>query len=305
MTNSILAYPLLSPDERRSLEVQVAGSPEYAPLLDEMRHLADLLDEVRRRDADIDAAAFLAAARSVEPATEPYDQQFALTIETDPALHAAYREFANRVKALEQDINPFDHFERLTGIVVKDDTQGRQAVREPIPPPSRSRRFARPVWAIAATLAVFAVAGTLLITEWQSTSEWQRLGAFRSDEVSSHRYLITARSADSVELAPTDSLLLDAIGDLQRARTTRYGFLPTYSVAHLRSADSLLSIVIDELPDENYVALEARYLRAKSSLIAEDVAAAVGDLQAVVDHEGARSARARDLLGEIRSRLDD
>jgi hypothetical protein len=292
----LLQYPLLTEEERHEIDVLVGQTSEHAGLHEEMRALASLFDEVRTTAACDDDAAFVVARGALEPDAPPFDEEIEFAVAHDPELRGRYEAYVERVRALSEHHDPLTHFESLRK---RSPESGGQMVREPLPRVTPLRRaFPRYALAVAASLALVAVAG-LLILESQRGSIQDRLGDFQSDEIDPDRYLMTARSADTFRLSPTDSLLLQAIEDIRDARTVRIGRVTHYDSDGLARADARLTEVIERLSPDDYVALEARYLRAKTLLLQEDPQAAMADLRAVIEYEGARTARARALLQEM------
>jgi hypothetical protein len=297
MIDRLKIYPSLSPDERREVDAFVAAHPEYAAAHVEARQLADLFDELRRTQVAEDDVAFVVARKAVNPDAEPYDAALDRAIDEDPSLAALVNVYQARVEALQASVHPGDLFARLTA---SSSGSTDPVVREPARKLPFMRLISVPArLAVAASVAVMIAIAALLAVEASRMSELERMASFQADELNAARYTMTPRSADTFQLTRTDSLLIEAVEEIRDARVLRFGILTGYRVESIVRAESLLTHVVQTLPADNFVALEARYLRAKTALVRDEPEQAVRDLRVVIELEGARADRARALLDEV------
>jgi hypothetical protein len=309
--DTIFEYPALDLEARRALESEVRADGRHVELLEEMIFLARMIDEARHRNIGLEELAYVAAQEHSEDLKSPFADSVKKIAAEDEKLSEELEAMRLRAGALIESHDPIAHFESLRSTSV-DSGVAPETVRSarvggdraPVRR-SRLRSVAGDWWSTAAALVVIALVGIFALALVSAESDVVRLGHFEMDEINPQRYLMTARSADSFSLTPTDSVMVQALHLLRESRSVRLGIFPRYDQKNLSDASALLSEVIARLPENDFLSLEARYLRAKARLLAEDPRAAIQDLEVLLQYEGTRNARARTLLTEVRAVLED
>ena len=307
-------YALLSPEERQEVDTYVAAHPEWTSALDEAKRLAALLRDARLLDEappGDEALAYYLAAQGLGPTSGAQDvyHRIEAQIEADPALRARADALAERLRELDAASDPVAQFERLSGYKLPPPPPGdpptseartsdpkRAADRAPRRTSGEGRRtsslnrWVRRTSVLA--LALVGLYGALFAFSQATTPTYERLAAFRSDEVRTDIYGRPNRGgtpqADTLSI---EALFLEALPLLQEARTSTLGLFPRYDEAKLERAAELLEQIIAREPP-GFTRAEAYYLLGKARLAQGDVEAARDALRPVAyGEEGAGPGR--------------
>lgn len=131
----ILAYPHLDEGEKRAVEGYVESNPEWTSLLRDVKALEAYANRVRLFDAESPTdevlatyavAQYLHPDRVPAPLADAFDR-VKTRLANDPDYRARYEAMLQRMKAVEDETDPLDRFEAITGHRL-----------DPAPPPHRS-----------------------------------------------------------------------------------------------------------------------------------------------------------------------
>lgn len=184
-----------------------------------------------------------------------------------------------------------------------NDLRNAPTDREPIAPRSANRaavlrRTAGVVLVVAIVYALLFAAG-----RWMQP-EHERLARFSSDELQLAGYEDVRSHAGEDGDSPVNGALIDSpttayvqsLEYLREAETSFVGLFPRFREAPLDSAAALLRSVIDQEPDDSFLADEARYFLGKTELARGNISDARSALEQVAESPSVRADEARTLL---------
>lgn len=316
----ILSYPHLPEEEQREIEAYVESNPEWAPLLEDVRSLEALAEDVQ---GDHSSSVFLATYVAVQhfhpegvrglPSSlqEPL-ARIEARLDEDEALCREAAAMRRQLSEAEAAVDPVSHFEELTGRRLEEDVDSERAqvteaeaqdVREPRPSVLEVF-FTLPVLvrrAAAAVVLLVGLYGGLYATSVATQSTLDRLATVDvSDQVIDNYVATELRSADSEsDSASVDDRYLKALSALRAARTTSLGLFPRYDAEKLNRAERLLKQVLDQVDTGSFLALEAHFYLGKVSLAEGEIEAARDHFETVVGGEGRKMDEAHEILSTL------
>ncbi len=330
----ILAYPHLSSEDKKEVEVYVDEHPEWKPLLRDVRALESLAHDAQRISAlppGDEVLATYVMAQGLYPGGAPPSMRDAFKrlearMETDADLRAQYERVRSHLEELDAAFDPPAHFEDLTGHAALRDADAQsassdpdnaetgassRAVREPEPP---SRTTAERVsawgmsaagrWTIAAVALLVVVYGALYVGSRLSQDPLDRLASVRVDQDVLDSYQVRTRSvAPDPGSTSVDQTYLTALRTLDEARQSTLGLFPHYEADKLDRAEELLLTVVEQTDDGSFLQLEALYYLGNVQLARGNVERARRSLKAVAQLEGRRAEEAYAILKELQQEV--
>lgn len=331
----ILAYPHLSPEEKRRVEAYVEEHPKWGPLLQDVQALEELAHDVQRLDelprGDEVLATYVVAQHLYSDAIpsslrEVFDRLEA-RMETDDQLRMRYEEVRSHLETLDAEFDPRSHFEQLTGHTLAQDAEAEESgsaeheerderppsrtVREPAEPSrTPSERVSTGIlsaagrWAVAAVTVVAVAYGVLFLASRLSQDPLDRLASVEVGQDVLESYQVRTRSvAPAPGSTSVDQTYLQGLRALRGARTTTLGLFPRYDSEKLQRAERLLSTVAERAEDGSFLQLEALFYLGNVQLAQGDVEQARSNLKIVVQLEGRRAEEAYQTLKELQQEV--
>jgi len=308
-------YPDLGPDERRAVDARVRAEhpgglpPHEKARHDEARRFAALFDAARQNDEDGPADRRLDAVFGAgDAAALDGDDRAALEalLPADPLAH--FRALDARVRAEHPD--PFLAAPRSDAAEAATAAPASARAAERAGSRSRDRSGAtagdrasapraawpRPTWARAYAFAAVAALLVGSLAVWRGMQP--PLGDFSADDLTVQGYgTVRGGEPGAAETGtPPDQRYLQALDEIETARSTTLGLFVRYDRARLMAAQGLLEGVARDTSAGDFLHLEALYALGKTHVLLGDRAAATDALRQVVAGQGSRAREAEALL---------
>ncbi len=325
---ALLNYDDLPASERAAVDGYLAEHPEAQATLAEGRALRALLHDAAEAEAAVPDAESLAlylatrsaSSRPLPPELEALSTRIEDAFGEHPELERRYAMMQDRLKRLTTEAEaPLAQFERLTGRrlghveapdplddVARDaaapapeSRRVRQAWRASVADRAAApllRRVSLPRLALAASLAVALLYGSLLLASRSSTTRWERLAGL--GEVPAEFEGLRLRGVGG-QTDPVADRYAEALQTLHEARSTTLGLFPSYDPDGLRRSVALLEEATALGEPDGPIVLEAWFLLGKIRLYEGDEEAARTAFQVVADRGGPSAPDARRLLAEL------
>lgn len=309
----ILQFGELSTEGRRAVEAYVEAHPEWQGLLDDVRALEALRDEMRLlHEGNDEALAYYVVAQhfgiDVSAPLQRVFERLEARLSRDEALRNRYDELARRLADLVAALDPLAQFEELSGFRLVEEEQAQRTGRAPARA-SRSTngqftggfwRIQAVQWAFAVVIGVVGLYGGLFGISHLTQSDVDRLALVDLSETEIEGYRVATRGerADEDSLS-TEGLYLRALYTLREAQTTTLGLFPRYDQGKLDEAERLLERVIEREEARSFLQLEAYFFLGKVHLAQGEIEAARSDFQTVAVCEGRRTPEAVKILTEL------
>lgn len=315
----ILAYPHLSPEEQREIELYVESNPEWAPLLRDVRTLENRSELSTGNHEFGGLVATYVVMRRLHPEQVPSELQRAFRrlearIEDDEALRDEVESARRRLAEAEESFSPIARFEELTGHSLEEnprsekaDTAERASADELALPQIFERVLEVPLVLRRLALAIVIVGvlyGGLFAVSTATQSSLERLAVVDgSDDVIENYTSTQTRSAGTdLTTSSVDSLYVEALSSLQAARSTTLGLFPRYDHASLTRSKQLLGRVLKGAEAGSFLALESHFYLGKIALAQGNAERARRHFATVVDGGGRKTKEAQRILRALEER---
>lgn len=329
--SQLLNYDSLPASARAEADAYLAEHPDAARLVAEGRALHALLGQAARFGAEVPDTEALAqfvtaqfmAHRPLPPEVEALGQRIHDALAAHPELERQYSMMLDRLRSLTDAAeSPHTQFERLVGYSLTGapsrtptsgpaDANGAPAVaaprqrhrswRAPADEPDGRpllQRLSFPRLALAASLLLALLYGSLFLASNAEQTEWERLANLEA--IPSEYEGLRLRGVDG-GMDPAAERYAAALDRLNTARSSTLGLFPAYDEAQLDTTVQLLRQVTELDQPDAALGLEAWYLIGRVLLYRGDVAAARDAFQIVVERQGPSTPDARRLLDALPS----
>ncbi len=312
LEEKILQYGLLSPEEQLALRLEVDAQPHYAPLLEDVKALYNLIAKANQEnpgqvDEDLAylAAQSLMGIRSL-PSGSPADTAVLQhLLASDAEIAQRYDQIRSQMAMLVEHHDPVAQFEALSGHKI---ASGRRVQREDRGPHKGLHAMVREPRSqkhIMAGVALFAVALFMVLSLNQIT----RLGYLTAADLESIQpsHLRSIIFSDGAERTPEDlardegylSDFSEAAKQYAGAQQRWFFIHYIYDVDELSEVELKLEVLADAIDMPPELLVEVRFLLARAYLAVEKTEEARGQLLKVQRHAGFKSDIVSRLLEKL------
>lgn len=290
----VYTLPDLPPGERVRIREQVEREhPDVLPLLEDMERLAHVLDIARSsgRPVSDSFVAGLLLDKSLGTLT-PNREKVWNSLNAHLELYPELRE---RVESLNKRM---EHLADRAGIVFDPNLD----IQPPAPSRAavRLRKVALRFGFVAASVALFLWGASLSSTRERADVPGQ-IAMISPGETDAVEFLSTQRSAEGSAPLYTanETLFLEGLARLEEARTSTFGFFPSYDLETLRLAEQNFQQVVDEEPASTYLSYEAAFWLGRTRAGRGDYRGAIRMFEYVSEGGGARAEQATEYLDRL------
>jgi len=319
----ILSYPHLSVEKKREVETYVEAHPEWASLLQDVRSIEALVDDIHADPSDALLTTYVVvqhlhpeeASAELKEAFRDFENR----MEENPELRKNVEDARRRLETAEEAVDPVAHFEELTGHSLDSEAAEATAptsseAREATPSSESTaslRSFVDELlrlplavrWAGATVAVLLATYAALFMASEVSQSPLNRLAAVNGTSKVVDSYTPTTRSAgSSADTVSVDQLYVEALTAVRNARTSTFGLFPSYDPNKLDRAENLLTQVLDREESGSFLALEAQFYLGKVKLAQGQVEPARSHFKTVVQREGRKAVEASSILKTLQKK---